>query len=247
MRPRWRPPRRAAGSRLGTPRKRPPDPRIPDRPHRGWRAHRSGSAAIGEGVSAPEPGAGSSIARWRTMRRRRTIISAPARPISPISGIGCWSFWPAAAEAEPISGAGRGGHLCADDLAPSRFLEIDWRVIAAAPCSRGSANSHVAILARARGVPLVIGLDLGAGQLVSGAAAILDAEQGRLIQDPRAPPAKPSTRACASARSRRRPRSRFLPRPAVDGVPAGASRSPSMSTTPRSSRTSTPPIATASA
>jgi phosphotransferase system enzyme I (PtsI) len=76
------------------------------------------------------------------------------------------------------------------DLAPSRFLEIDWQRYRGAALIRGSSASHVAILARAQGVPLVVGLDASAASLVDGAGAILDAEAGRLIQDP-----APATRA----------------------------------------------------
>lgn len=62
-----------------------------------------------------------------------------------------------------------------EDLAPSRFLEIDWTHYRGGGLMRGSANSHVAILARALGIPLVTGLGPDAGELVSGAEAILDA------------------------------------------------------------------------
>ena len=120
------------------------------------------------------------------------------------------------AEAEPISESGATGAIyVSDDLAPSRFLEINWRNYRGGALLRGSANSHVAILARALGVPLVIGLDLGAAKLVNGAPAILDAEQGRLIQDPRR-----STCDSFAVRVRQRSaeakaESGFLPRPAV--------------------------------
>ncbi len=119
------------------------------------------------------------------------------------------------ADAPSALAPGEGGIYVADDLAPSRFLEIDWQSYRGGALLAGSANSHVAILARARGVPLLIGLDLGAGRLVSGAAAILDAEQGRLIQDPRI-----ATREAFEARMGQRrveaeAEAAFLPRPAV--------------------------------
>ncbi|MEA2783145.1 MAG: phosphoenolpyruvate-protein phosphotransferase system enzyme [Rhodospirillaceae bacterium] len=85
--------------------------------------------------------------------------------------------------AEPMPS--EGAIYVADDLAPSRFLEIDWRQYRGGALRGGSANSHVAILARARGVPLLIGLDLKAEEAMSGAEAILDAEEGRLILNPR--------------------------------------------------------------
>jgi len=72
----------------------------------------------------------------------------------------------------------------ADDLAPSRFLETDWSRTRGVVLANGSAASHVAILARARGVPLLVGLGAAVKEIVDGAEAILDAEAGKLIQFP---------------------------------------------------------------
>jgi phosphotransferase system enzyme I (PtsI) len=121
-----------------------------------------------------------------------------------------------ATEAEPISESGATGAIyVADDLAPSRFLEIDWRHYRGIALVRGSANSHVAILARALGVPLVIGLDLGAAELVNGAPALLDAEQGRLIQDPRRPTCDGFAARVRQRRAEADAEAAFLPKPAV--------------------------------
>ncbi|MCH8997654.1 MAG: YifB family Mg chelatase-like AAA ATPase [Proteobacteria bacterium] len=92
-----------------------------------------------------------------------------------------------------ICGAGQGSKTeapdaiyVAQDLTPSRFLETDWSRYRGAALIGGSASSHVAILARARGVPLLIGIDGAEEALRDGAEAILDAEDGRLIVDPAA-------------------------------------------------------------
>lgn len=71
--------------------------------------------------------------------------------------------------------------LVADDITPSRFLSADWagRGIALAA---GSPTSHVAMLARSRGVPMVVGLgpvDASAGDL-----GLLDGGAGRLVVRP---------------------------------------------------------------
>jgi phosphoenolpyruvate-protein phosphotransferase (PTS system enzyme I) len=100
-----------------------------------------------------------------------------------------------------------------EDLAPSRFLEIDWGRYRGGALLSGSANGHAAILARARGVPLVVGL--GSAELVGGADAILDAEEGRLIQDPVRHTRdifnqRMTTRSVTAAAE-----AEFLPRPAV--------------------------------
>ena len=68
-----------------------------------------------------------------------------------------------------------------DDLTPSAFLSHDWRGGGIA-LRKGSATSHVAMLARAAGVPAIVGI--GAAGLEDGASALLDAEQGVLIAEP---------------------------------------------------------------
>jgi phosphotransferase system enzyme I (PtsI) len=68
--------------------------------------------------------------------------------------------------------------LVAEDLAPSRFLEIDWGRSAGVALIAGSPTSHVAMLARARGVPMVVGL--GNIPAVDGALALLDGEHGEI-------------------------------------------------------------------
>jgi phosphotransferase system enzyme I (PtsI) len=75
----------------------------------------------------------------------------------------------------------QGAILLAQDLTPSRFLALDGRLLAGAALRAGSRTSHVAMLARARGVPLVVGLGSGPA---AAAAAILDADEGRLITSP---------------------------------------------------------------
>ena len=78
-----------------------------------------------------------------------------------------------------------GAVVCAEDLPPSRFLEIDWSAGGGLALSHGSAASHVAMLARARGVPMVVQL----GRLPAQAGiALLDGEQATLELDP--PPAR---------------------------------------------------------
>lgn len=77
-----------------------------------------------------------------------------------------------------------GAVLVAETLAPSRFLEIDWSRAGGAALARGSATSHMAMLARARGVPLVTGLGEGALRLRDGSRVVLDADAGELVVDP---------------------------------------------------------------
>jgi phosphotransferase system enzyme I (PtsI) len=77
-----------------------------------------------------------------------------------------------------------GAILLADDLTPSRFLAMDWQRLGGAALMAGSRASHVAMLARARGVPLLTGLR---GEPVGLAEeAVLDAQDGLLVVSPNA-------------------------------------------------------------
>jgi phosphotransferase system enzyme I (PtsI) len=105
-----------------------------------------------------------------------------------------------------------------EDLAPSRFLEIDWQNYRGGALLAGSANGHVAILARARGIPLIVGLGaigLSAADLVGGADAILDAEEGRLIQDPIRHTRDIFTRRMSTRSATAAAEAEFLPKPAI--------------------------------
>jgi phosphoenolpyruvate-protein phosphotransferase (PTS system enzyme I) len=74
-----------------------------------------------------------------------------------------------------------GAIVAAEDMPPSLFLATDWRD-GGLVLRRGSPSSHVAILARSRGVPMLVGVDID--HLEDGADAVLDADAGALIVDP---------------------------------------------------------------
>jgi phosphotransferase system enzyme I (PtsI) len=76
----------------------------------------------------------------------------------------------------------QGAVVCADDLPPSRFLEIDWSDGGGLALLRGSPTSHVAMLARARGIPMVVQL----GSVSNASIALLDGEGATLELDPSA-------------------------------------------------------------
>lgn len=72
--------------------------------------------------------------------------------------------------------------VVAGDLTPSAFLEMDWTRLAGAALGGGSATSHVSILARARGVTMVVGLgDMDASE---GETVALDGRTGTMIVAP---------------------------------------------------------------
>src|SRR6266481_925776 len=74
-----------------------------------------------------------------------------------------------------------GAIVAADDMPPSTFLATDWRD-GGLVLRRGSPSSHVAILARSRGVPMIVGIEVD--QLEDGTDALLDGDAGLLIVDP---------------------------------------------------------------
>ncbi len=86
--------------------------------------------------------------------------------------------------------------LAGRDLSPSGFIAAERARLGGIALAEGSAQSHVAMLARARGLPMVV--DLGA--VPTGAdEAILDAEHGMLVTAP-----DPTTRDAFAVRRRAR-------------------------------------------
>ncbi|KGF68990.1 phosphoenolpyruvate-protein phosphotransferase [Hoeflea sp. BAL378] len=69
-----------------------------------------------------------------------------------------------------------------EDIAPTRFLAHDWSTGGGLVLRRGSVASHVAMLARARGVPMIVGI--GDGAIADAAEALLDGQAGELLVSP---------------------------------------------------------------
>lgn len=82
----------------------------------------------------------------------------------------------------PDAGVPPGAIIAAVDLAPSRFLSIDWSHGGALILTGGSPTSHVAMLARSRQIPTIVGLHVNLGELTGD--ALVDAAQGVVILDP---------------------------------------------------------------
>ena len=74
-----------------------------------------------------------------------------------------------------------GSIVVAVDLPPSQFLEIAWDGGGVA-LTQGSPNSHVAMLARSRGVPMLIGLEHA--DLRGHAEALIDTDNAILVASP---------------------------------------------------------------
>ena len=74
-----------------------------------------------------------------------------------------------------------GSIVVATDLPPSRFLEIAWDGGGIA-LAHGSPNSHVAMLARSRGVPMLIGVEQA--DLHGHTEALIDTDIAMLVVSP---------------------------------------------------------------
>ena len=84
--------------------------------------------------------------------------------------------------AAPING---GSIVACDELTPSAFLAADWSRGGGIAATAGSPSSHVAMLARARGAPMVVGLGpLPWPSASPPSLALLDGDAGTVIFDP---------------------------------------------------------------
>jgi len=87
-----------------------------------------------------------------------------------------------------VEGDGRSveGILVATDLTPAEAAELDAGRIRGVVLAFGSPTSHAAILARARGIPLLVAAGGAAQRIRDGELVVVDAEAGRLLVAPSA-------------------------------------------------------------
>ncbi len=74
--------------------------------------------------------------------------------------------------------------LLADDLLPSELTALDRTRLVALALSGGGATSHVAILAAAMEIPMLIGLGPALRKIADGQMLIVDADRGKLQSAP---------------------------------------------------------------
>ncbi len=110
---------------------------------------------------------------------------------------------------------GRGAVVVVRELTPSAFLDLDWDRIGGVATLGGSPASHVAILARARGVNFVVGLQANLDDLANGEMAVLDAGAGTLTLSPRSDTLAAVHERLAEAEKERAAIDDLLTRPAV--------------------------------
>jgi phosphotransferase system enzyme I (PtsI) len=75
----------------------------------------------------------------------------------------------------------QGAIYFSDDIAPSAFLSHDW-MGGGLLLKHGSATGHVAILARQRGIPVIVGI--GDAGINAGSFALVDAVRGEIVLEP---------------------------------------------------------------
>jgi multiphosphoryl transfer protein len=78
----------------------------------------------------------------------------------------------------------RSGVLVAPDLTPARAATLDPGRTVAVVLAFGSPTAHSAILARARGIPAVVGAGPGVLQIADGTPLAVDGTTGELVIDP---------------------------------------------------------------
>jgi phosphoenolpyruvate-protein phosphotransferase len=77
-----------------------------------------------------------------------------------------------------------GAVLCAQDTTPSEIASLDTEQELGVVTERGAVNSHAAILARALGIPLVIGVQDACQRLRAGELVIVDGANGAIVVEP---------------------------------------------------------------
>ncbi|MBZ2196178.1 phosphoenolpyruvate--protein phosphotransferase [Occultella gossypii] len=74
--------------------------------------------------------------------------------------------------------------LVAQDLAPADTAQLDPTVVRGLITAEGGPTSHTAILARALGIPAVVGLGEAAAQIVDSTVIVLDGGSGAVVLAP---------------------------------------------------------------
>jgi phosphocarrier protein FPr/phosphocarrier protein len=93
--------------------------------------------------------------------------------------------------------------LIAEDLKPSQFVSLETGRLAGICLAAGGPTSHVAILAAATGVPMLVALGASVLDVEEGAWIVLDAEHGRLAIRPDAAALAAAEQTLAMRRERR--------------------------------------------
>jgi multiphosphoryl transfer protein len=105
------------------------------------------------------------------------------------------------------------GVLVADDLTPAETASLDRDLVAAIVTSRGAATSHSAIIARAIGVPAVVGV--GPFDIAEGTMLVVDGDAGTVVVDASAKEVAAADEVARAERKRRDAARRAAAAPAL--------------------------------
>ncbi|MEO8477854.1 MAG: phosphoenolpyruvate--protein phosphotransferase, partial [Actinomycetota bacterium] len=86
--------------------------------------------------------------------------------------------------AQPHARIDEAGVLVAADLTPADTAGLDPALVRGIATARGGPTSHAAVLARALGIPAVVGLGEAALELLEGSTVAVDGRSGDLYVDP---------------------------------------------------------------
>jgi phosphoenolpyruvate-protein phosphotransferase/dihydroxyacetone kinase phosphotransfer subunit len=121
---------------------------------------------------------------------------------------------------ELVAGSSAEGVLVASELTPADAAAIDPAYVRGIAAARGTATAHAAILARALGIPAVVGLGSSVLAIAEDTLVLLDGGEGTLLVAPSAREAERASRARELALERRATALQHAREPAVtrDGV-----------------------------
>jgi phosphocarrier protein FPr len=137
-------------------------------------------ASIGAGATAERAwhDAAASVAdRYRALdepllRERATdVLDVGRRVVAALTG-------------EPDAASAHAGIVIAGELTPADAAGLDPASVTGIATARGTATAHAAILARALGLPAVVGLGAGVLGIDEGTTVLIDGEAGTLLLDP---------------------------------------------------------------
>ncbi len=104
-------------------------------------------------------------------------------------------------QGEPAASIGQAGIVITAELTPADAVALDSELITGIATAHGAPTAHAAILARALGMPAVVGLGETVLQIGEGATVLLDGDAGTLVLEP-----SESTARAARERAQRRER-----------------------------------------
>ena len=121
---------------------------------------------------------------------------------------------------EPVSSFNAEGVLVVSELTPADAAAVDPDLVRGVAAARGTATAHAAILARALGIPAVVGLGSSVLAIGEDTPVLLDGDEGTVVIAPSPEAAERANRARSLALERRATARRHAREPAVtrDGV-----------------------------